>query len=78
MAQTVKVYTTTTCGFCSLVKQLLGNHGVEYDEIDLAADPSKISELVEISGQLGVPVTVIDGQVIIGFDRGKIESALAV
>ncbi len=77
MFRTVKVYTTPTCGFCSLVKQLLGNLGVKYDEIDLTADPSKISELVEISGQLGVPVTVVGNQVIIGYDRGKIESALA-
>jgi len=77
MPHTVRVYTTPTCAFCSLVKKFLEDMGVQYDEIDLMADPSKVSELVEISGQLGVPVTVIGNQVIIGFDRGKLEQALA-
>ncbi|MCL6472353.1 MAG: glutaredoxin family protein [Firmicutes bacterium] len=77
MAQTVKVYTTPTCAFCTLVKNFLTDMGVEYEEIDLVADPARVSELVEVSGQLAVPVTVIDGQVIIGYDRGSLEAALA-
>jgi len=60
-----------------LVKKFLADQGVQYKEIDLAADPAKVSELVEVSGQLGVPVTVIGNEVIIGFDRGRLESALA-
>ncbi|MDI6715672.1 MAG: glutaredoxin family protein [Actinomycetota bacterium] len=78
MARVVKIYTTPTCAYCSLLKDFLDNIGVEYEEIDLAANPARVSELVEISGQLGVPVTVVDNQVIIGYDRGRLESALAV
>lgn len=60
-----------------MLKKFLDEKGVEYSEINLAENPDKVSELVEVSGQLGVPVTVINGQVIVGFDRGKLESALA-
>ncbi|HEY3373462.1 MAG TPA: glutaredoxin family protein [Candidatus Aquicultor sp.] len=60
-----------------MLKRYLDERGVKYEEIDLAADPEKVSELVEVSGQLGVPVTVINRQVIVGFDRGSIDSALA-
>jgi len=56
---------------------LLDEKGVQYQEIDLVESPDKVSELVDVSGQLGVPVTVINNQVIIGFDRGRLESALA-
>ncbi len=59
------------------MKKFLTDEGVQYEEIDLAADPARVSELVEISGQLGVPVTVIGNEVVIGFDRGRLESALA-
>jgi glutaredoxin-like YruB-family protein len=78
MASSIKVYSTTTCAFCSLLKKFLTDRGVQYEEIDLSVHPEKVNELVEISGQLGVPVTVIDGQVIIGFDRGRLEAALAL
>jgi glutaredoxin len=60
------------------LKKFLTDQGVQYEEIDLVADPARVSELVNISGQLGVPVTVIDSEVIIGFDRGRLESALAL
>jgi len=61
-----------------LLKRFLEEKNVAYEEIDLAANPDRVSELVEISGQLGVPVTVIDGrEVIIGYDRSRLESALA-
>ncbi|MHB8841198.1 MAG: glutaredoxin family protein [Candidatus Aquicultor sp.] len=59
------------------MKKFLTDEGVQYEEIDLVADPARVSELVEISGQLGVPVTVIGNEVVIGFDRGRLESALA-
>ncbi|MBE0446660.1 MAG: NrdH-redoxin [Actinobacteria bacterium] len=78
MPKTVKVYTTPACAYCSLLKRFLAETNVEYEEIDLAADPGRVNELVEVSGQLGVPVTVIDGQeVIIGYDRGCLQAALA-
>ncbi|HZD59221.1 MAG TPA: glutaredoxin domain-containing protein [Anaerolineae bacterium] len=78
MATSIKIYTTPTCAYCSLLKKFLLEKAVEYEEIDLAADPGKVNELVEVSGQLGVPVTVIDGrEVIIGYDRARLQAALA-
>ena len=60
-----------------MVKKFLDEKGVSYEEIDLSANPDRVRELVEVSGQLGVPVIVVDGQVIVGFDRGTLESVLA-
>jgi len=77
MPANIKVYSTPTCAYCSLLKQFLAEKNVEYEEVDLAAEPDKVNELVDISGQLGVPVTVIDGQVVVGYDRVRLESILA-
>lgn len=60
-----------------MAKKYLGEHNVEYEDIDVAANPDKVTELVDISGQLGVPVIVVNGEVIVGFDRPRIEKALA-
>jgi glutaredoxin-like YruB-family protein len=76
MAKSIKVYSTPTCAFCTLVKDFLNSKKVSYEVIDLAEHPEKVEEMVDVSGQLGVPVTVVDDEVIVGFDRGKLESAL--
>lgn len=60
-----------------MAKRYLGERGIEYEEVDVAANPDRVSELVEVSGQLGVPVIVVDGEVIIGFDRAHLDRALA-
>ncbi|MDI6815926.1 MAG: glutaredoxin family protein [Actinomycetota bacterium] len=60
-----------------MLKKFLEEKKVEFEEIDLAAEPDKVGELVEVSGQLGVPVTVIDGQAIVGYDRARLEAAIA-
>lgn len=59
-----------------MLKKFLEEKKVEFEEIDLSAEPDKVSEMVEVSGQLGVPVTVIDGQAIVGYDRVKLEAAI--
>jgi glutaredoxin 3 len=73
----VIVYTTPTCGYCHQVKQYLSQRGVPYREVDVAADPQAASEMVRMSGQRGVPVIVIDGQVVIGFNRPRIDELLS-
>jgi glutaredoxin len=60
-----------------MAKKFFGEKKLNYTEIDLVKEPDKVSELMEVSGQLGVPVIVIDGSVIVGFDEGRIEEALA-
>ncbi|NYT06134.1 MAG: FAD-dependent oxidoreductase, partial [Methanomicrobiales archaeon] len=64
----VKVYTTPTCQYCRLVKAFLQKHGISYEEIDVAADRDAAREMVQLTGQLGVPVTVMGDEIVIGFD----------
>jgi alkyl hydroperoxide reductase subunit F len=70
----VRVYTTKTCQYCRLVKAYLQKHGVAYEEIDVGAEIDAAREMVEISGQMGVPVTVVDDEVILGFDIARLNA----
>ena len=72
----VKVYTATWCAFCHAAKQYLDQHGVKYADLDVEQNPDNGREAVEKSGQRGIPVLDIDGDIIVGFDRPKIDSAL--
>jgi glutaredoxin-like YruB-family protein len=73
----VVVYTTPTCGFCHQLKTYLKQRGVPFQEYDVSRDPQAAMEMVQRSGQQGVPVTVIDGQVVVGFNRPAIDQLLA-
>lgn len=72
----VKIYTTSTCVYCRAAKEYFKEKGVQYEEINLSEHPDRIQEMVQISGQMGVPVILIDEKLIIGFDRGAISQAL--
>jgi len=73
----VVVYTTPTCGFCHQVKAYLKQRGVPFTEYDVSRDPQAAAEMVRLSGQRGVPVVLIDGQVVVGFNRPLIDQLLA-
>jgi glutaredoxin-like YruB-family protein len=73
----VVVYTTPTCGFCHQVKGYLNQQGVSFTEYDVSRDPQAAAEMVRLSGQRGVPVVTIDGQVVVGFNRPLIDQLLA-
>ena len=73
----VKVYSTKTCPWCHKVKEFLNDKGVKFQDIDVGADQKAANEMVEKSGQMGVPVTDIDGKIIVGYDKEAIEKALA-
>ena len=60
-----------------MVKEFLSQRGTAFEECDVSRDPSAAQELVRSTGQMGVPVTVIDGQVVVGFDRARLEQLLA-
>ncbi|MFG6119225.1 glutaredoxin family protein [Thalassobacillus sp. B23F22_16] len=64
----VTVYTTSTCPYCTMVKQFLDQMSVNYKEVNLENDPEEARKLVETTGEMGVPQTNIDGQWVIGFD----------
>lgn len=75
----VTIYSTTWCAFCKTEKQYLDKLGVEYIEKDIEADKSAYEELMSKSdgNYRGVPVTDIDGDLVLGFDRPKIDALLA-
>ena len=68
----VRVYSTSTCPYCKMAKSFLDEQGVAYDDLDVAADAAARDEMVKKSGQMGVPVIDVDGEVIIGFDRERL------
>jgi glutaredoxin-like YruB-family protein len=68
----VKVYSTSTCPYCKMAKSFLDEKGVAYDDLDVAADAAARDEMVKKSGQMGVPVIDVDGEVIIGFDKERL------
>jgi glutaredoxin 3 len=72
----VKIYTTPTCGYCYQAKSFLDQLGVEYNEHDVSRDRAAAEEMVRLTGQMGVPVIVVDGQVVIGFDRARLQQLL--
>lgn len=72
------IYTTPTCTYCNAVKQYFNQHGVEYEEFDVSQDMEKAQHMVERTGQTGVPVTEIDGEFIIGFDKPRLAAALGL
>jgi len=76
MDHTVTVYTTPTCSWCGAVKEHLRSNGIPFEEVDVAADMERAREMVEKSGQYGVPVIEIDGEIVIGFDRARIDALL--
>ena len=74
----VKIYTTPTCVYCKMTKEFFAKNGVEYQEVNVAVDVKAREEMVQKSGQLGVPVIDIDGKIIIGFDKPKINEYLGI
>lgn len=72
----VKIYTTPTCQYCRAAKEFFKENKIKYEEIDVSKDRKAVREMVKISGQLGVPVILIDNKVIVGFDRDELENAL--
>jgi glutaredoxin-like YruB-family protein len=77
---TIKIFSTPFCGYCKLLKQYLDDNKIAYQEIDVAVDLKAQEEMVAKSGQMGVPVTIIekDGQeeIIVGFQKSKVAEIL--
>ncbi len=73
---TIIVYSTMTCPFCTMVKDWLKDKSIDFEEVDVGKDHEKAKEMINKSGQMGVPVIDVDGTVIIGFDKPKLDEAL--
>ena len=74
----VTIYSTPNCTYCKMEKDFLKEHNVAFTEYDVASDATKRAEMIEKSEQMGVPVTVIENNVIVGFDRDTIAELLGI
>lgn len=74
----VSVYSTPTCPYCNMAKQFLAENNIEYANYDVSSDTARAQEMIDKSGQMGVPVIDIDGEIIIGFDRDRIAELLKI
>ena len=72
----IKIYTTPTCPWCKKTKEFFKENKIKFKEIDAASDKKAAKEMIEKSGQMGVPVIEIDKQLIVGFDEEKLKKAL--
>ncbi len=80
---TIKVYSTPTCAYCNMLKGYLTDHQIEFENIDVSSDQAAAQEMVEKSGQMGVPVSIITTddnkeEIVVGFDRERISGLLNI
>jgi glutaredoxin-like YruB-family protein len=78
MAKKVKVYSTATCPYCVRAKEFLKENSVVFEDVDVASDQQAAEEMIKKSGQMGVPVIDIEGEIIVGFDKDRIKSSLGI
>lgn len=78
MDKNVTIYSTPTCHFCQMAKEFFKEKGVGYTEFNVAQDLEKRQEMIQKSGQMGVPVIFVGNDLIIGFDKERLASSLGV
>jgi len=74
----VEIYSTPTCPYCHKAKEYFKANKIEYTDYNVAEDQARAKEMMDKSGQMGVPVIVVDDKVIVGFDKPKLEAALGL
>ncbi|MBI2056165.1 MAG: glutathione S-transferase N-terminal domain-containing protein [Candidatus Sungbacteria bacterium] len=74
----VTIYTTPTCVYCKMTKVFFKENNVQYEEKDVSADRAAADEMIKKSGQMGVPVIDVDGQILIGFDKEGLSRLLNI
>ncbi|MFQ5661839.1 MAG: glutaredoxin family protein [Candidatus Paceibacteria bacterium] len=74
----VTIYSTPTCHFCQMAKEFFKEKGVEFTDYDVSTDMEKRKEMIEKSGQMGVPVIYVDDEMMVGFDKDKLSSSLGI
>ena len=73
----VVIYSTPTCPYCKRAKEYFSRKRISYTDIDVAKDREKAREMTQKSGQMSVPVIIIDGEIVVGFDQGRLDKLLA-
>ena len=74
----ITVYSTPTCHFCHMAKDFFQEKGIQYEDFDVSQNLEKRKEMMDKSGQMGVPVIMIDDKIIVGFNRPKIAELLGI
>ncbi len=74
----VIIYSTPTCHYCKIAKEFFERNNVAYEEFDVYSDIDSRRDMMQKSGQMGVPVIDIDGEIIVGFNMSKISSLLSI
>jgi len=74
----IKIYSTPTCPYCHMLKEYLEEKGFEYVDVNVAEDLKAREEMVEKSGQMGVPVADFDGEIVVGFNKERVDSLLGI
>ncbi|MDD4894356.1 MAG: glutaredoxin domain-containing protein [Candidatus Omnitrophica bacterium] len=78
MDKKILVYSTPTCPYCIRTKQFLKENNIVFEDMDVSTNQAAGEEMVRKSGQMGVPVLDIGGEIIVGFDRERIKTALGL
>jgi len=74
----IKLFSTKFCPHCITLKEFLKEHNIEFEDIDVSEDKEALEEMIEKSGQMGVPVIEINEEIVVGFDKGKIVELLKI
>lgn len=74
----VIVYSTPSCVYCNMAKTFFKSNGIDYKDFNVAADLEKRKEMIDKTGQMGVPVIDVNGQVVVGFDEAKLRTTLGI
>ena len=78
MDKKVKIYSTPACPYCIRTKQFLKDNNVVFEDVDVSLNQTAAEEMVSKSGQMGVPILDIEGEIIVGFDKERIKQALGI
>lgn len=76
MAKNITIYSTPTCPYCVMAKNYLEDKGISFMDVDVSTNQEAAKEMVEKSGQMGVPVIDVDGKIMVGFDAEKLDEMI--
>ena len=78
MDKKIKVYSTPTCPYCIRAKQFLKDNNISFEDVDVSMNHEAAQDMMKRSGQMGVPVIDINGELIVGFDKERIKKVLEI
>jgi len=74
----IRVFSTKVCPHCIVLKQFLNDNKIEFEDLDVSENEEARKEMIEKSGQMGVPVIQINNEIVVGFDKNKISELLGI